>query len=65
MKIGIPEPHRTGFEQTEPKIRWVNRNQEIRGMGADVTEAVLVLQEMRFDGHNALFWSDVQIEDET
>ena len=61
MKLGKPTPHENHFVQSAPRIRMVRRDQTTE---AGFEETVLILQEMRFDGGDEPFWSDVQIVEE-
>jgi hypothetical protein len=61
MKLGKPTPHENHFVQSAPRIRMVRRDQTTE---AGFGETVLILQEMRFDGGDKPFWSDVQIVEE-
>ena len=61
MKISTTPNNLPDCVHTDPTVRWIIRQQSVHHMGDDVSETVMVLQQLLQDGWGNDFWADVQI----
>ena len=62
MKISTTPNKLPDCVHTDPNVRWIMRQQSVHHMGDDVSETVMVLQQLLQDGWGNDFWADVQIK---